>query len=163
MKNKKMIHSFGFTLIELMMVISVIGILATIAASQYQDYIIRTQVVEGLSLASAVKTAVADFYSMKERLPSANGSVGVALSTSVSGHYVTSVDVGASGGITITYGNHASEKIANKTLGLGLGRNNANGLVWVCGTAGLPLGTTLTALQPVTTIVNRYLSEDCRS
>ena len=153
----------GFTLIELMIVIAIIGILAAIAVPQYQDYIIRTQLTEGLSLASDLKTAVNDFYAVKTRLPDSNGSVGVAASASITGNYVTAVAVGNSGGITVTYGARASSKVATKTLGLGVARNGAGGLVWVCGNAGTPTGATKAKGQPTTSVLGRYLSTDCRS
>ena len=62
----------GFTLIELMIVVAIIGILAAIAIPAYQDYTIRAQVTEGLSLAGGVQTAVADYYAQKGTYPAAN-------------------------------------------------------------------------------------------
>jgi type IV pilus assembly protein PilA len=95
----------GFTLIELMIVIAIIGILAAIAIPAYQDYTIRSKVSEGLSLAGAAKLAVAETFDSEGRFLTAdNASYGLPTATSINGNYVASVDVtGASGAITITY------------------------------------------------------------
>jgi type IV pilus assembly protein PilA len=95
----------GFTLIELMIVVAIIGILAAIAIPAYQDYTIRAQVTEGLNLADAVKTGVAEYYANNGTWPvglvGANPALGY---TSLpSGKYVASVNV-ATGTINITYG-----------------------------------------------------------
>ena len=91
----------GFTLIELMIVVAIIGILAAVAIPAYQDYTIRSQVSEGLSLGAGAKTAVAEFYNQTGSFPSTNASAGLATATSITGSYVTGVD--ASGGVTVSY------------------------------------------------------------
>src|SRR5689334_15226234 len=88
MKNQK-----GFTLIELMIVVAIIAILAAIAISQYQDYVIRSQVSEGSSLADGTKTALAEFYNNTGRFPDSNASAGLAAAADIQGNYVSQLDV----------------------------------------------------------------------
>jgi len=129
----------GFTLIELMIVVAIIGILAAIALPAYQDYTKRSHVSEGLSLASGSKTALTEFYSANGRWPSATGnaSVGVATPTSIKGNAVKQVLVNVSK-ITVTF----NEKVVDDaTLDLQATAANTGGsVVWTC-KAGTSLPT----------------------
>ncbi len=138
----------GFTLIELMIVVAIIGILAAIAIPAYQDYVIRTQVSEGASLADGSKTAIGEFYNQTNRLPTNNASAGLASSVSIVGKYVTSVN-GASGLITVVYGNQANTKIVGSTLAYSA-VTHAGSITWECKNTG-------------TNVTNKYRPQVCRN
>ena len=105
----------GFTLIELMIVVAIIGILAAIALPAYQDYTIRTQVSEGQVLMGGAKNGVMDFWSERGRFPANNTSAGVAAAASITGSYVTQVQVGTAGVIVATYGKKVNSKVSGGT------------------------------------------------
>ncbi len=137
----------GFTLIELMIVVAIIGILAAIAIPAYQDYTIRSQVSEGLSLAAGAKTSMAEYYNNTGSWPSTNASAGLATNTSIKGKYVSQVDVGATAGqIQITYGNQANSNLSGSVLILSAIPNNGS-VEWTCKS---------------TTIADKYLPTNCR-
>ena len=88
----------GFTLIELMIVVAIIGILAAIALPAYQDYTARSQMSEAMSLASGARTAVSEFWTSTGRMPNSNASAGLAAAGDIEGNYVASVGVGTTDG-----------------------------------------------------------------
>jgi type IV pilus assembly protein PilA len=132
----------GFTLIELMIVVAIIGILAAIAIPAYQDYTIRAQVSEGLSLASDIKAGVAEFMAQTGDWPLnlEEAGLGSATLNDKSGRYVTSLDV-SNGTISIVYGKDANAKIATLLLAIQPLVNENGDVVWKCGNANDPDGT----------------------
>jgi type IV pilus assembly protein PilA len=137
----------GFTLIELMIVVAIIGILAAIAIPAYQDYTIRSQVTEGMNLASGAKTAVGEYYNHRGAFPATNASAGLATSTSIVGNYVTAVNVATlAGTIQATFGNDANAAIAADILILSAITNEGS-IQWTCKSA---------------TIDPKYLPTNCR-
>jgi type IV pilus assembly protein PilA len=108
----------GFTLIELMIVIAIIGILAAIAVPAYQDYTIRAKIGEGLALASAAKVGVSEYYSATNTWPDDNNKAGISTAASIKGDYVRQVGVTGAGLITITYTATLDTDLAGATLRL---------------------------------------------
>ena len=123
--------SAGFTLIELMIVVAIIAILAAIAIPAYQDYLIRAQVTEGMSLSTGAKAAVWDFVGNTGTFPSNNQSVGLATPASIAGHYVSSVNV-AGGAITVSYDNPATNDALKQSQLVLSPTSNGGSISWAC-------------------------------
>ncbi len=121
----------GFTLIELMIVVAIIGILAAIAIPAYQDYTIRAQVSEGLNLTGACKAAVTEYYQDQGVFPADNATAGLEAAANIRGKYTTQVAVGANGVCAATYGNEANANIIGAILSM-TPFDNQGSISWEC-------------------------------
>jgi type IV pilus assembly protein PilA len=163
----------GFTLIELMIVVAIIGILAAIAIPAYQDYTIRAQVTEGATLADGVKVAMQDYYAQHGTWPTSltatDAAFGLNFTGAVDGQYVSGVTTPAAGVILATYGNRANANIAGQALAIYAAGDLNGDVVWICGLQALPAGATVAQIggggsAASTTVTKaKYLPRNCQS
>jgi type IV pilus assembly protein PilA len=153
----------GFTLIELMIVIAIIGILAAIAIPAYQNYTIRAQVTEGLTLADGWKTAIAEYYANTGNMPATTANL--AGTTNSIGKYESSISV-SGGSIIIAYGNQANAKLTvsgSNQLVLNPYTNANNDVLWRCGLSATPSGGSAIGTTITSTVPAQYLPTSCHS
>lgn len=128
----------GFTLIELMIVLAIIGIIVSIAMPLYSSYSIRSQVAEGIGLTASAKAAVAEYYQSVGVFAGSNAAAGIAPAASIAGNYVTQVQINSGGIIQVTYGNRAHQQIAGALLTMSPVTSTGS-VTWNCsGNAQLP-------------------------
>ena len=159
-----MMKNNGFTLIELMIVVAIIGILAAIALPAYQDYTIRAQMAEGINLTNAVKPKIQDFYDAKGRFPANNEEAGLPEARYLIGNYVKGISV-EDGAIHVTMGNKINQRLDGKILTLRpqfVEESAITPLAWLCGGGEVVNGMTAAGANR-TDIENQYLPAACRS
>jgi len=128
----------GFTLIELMIVIAIIGIIASIAIPLYTNYVVRSQVAEGINMSTAAKVAASEYFQNTGAFASSNNSAGIEAPANITGNYVSQVAIVAGGAIQITFGNLAHPDIFGAVLSM-VPTSNAGSVTWDCnGNAALP-------------------------
>ena len=156
----------GFTLIELAIIAAIVGVLASLAVSAYETYTVRSEVEEGIRLATAVTSAVTDVYQQSGSLPAGRLEAGLGSDASDShGSYVARIDV-VNGRVDITFGNEAHAGISTATLSL-TPYVAGDEVAWRCGQAPPPDGTLMTdgvnsAEYQAGNVDARYLPSTCR-
>lgn len=156
-------NSKGFTLIELMIVIAIIWIMATMAMPSFQDRIIRVQVKEAFNLSNVAQAAVQEYYGQHRAFPANNAAAGLPAPEKMIGNYVTQVAVDK-GVIVVTLGNRINKNAEGETVAIRPAIVKGEPKVpiaWVYGYASVPAGMTVVG-DNASTIMPRLLPVNCR-
>ncbi len=154
----------GFTLIELMIVVAIIGILASVALPAYQQYTVRAQVVEAFTLSDELKPMIKEYYKDRGIFPSSNKSAGVPQSHQLLGNYVSAINV-SDGAMHITLGNKVNAHIKDSIITIRpifVTGSPMSPISWICGHGEIPKGMEA-AGENKTNLDDTYLPSACRS
>lgn len=138
----------GFTLIELMIVVAIIGILAAVAIPAYQDYTVRAKVTEGINAAGAARASVADYYMANAAFPTDNAAAGLSTATSYATAIIQSLTV-ANGTVTVAFDAIGGSVTAGNAIAFVPTATAGGAITWACDGAG-------------TTLESKYRPANCR-